>query len=48
MGLKATGLEEKAFKEALAENFAGKPKVIAFNQQVLEEGAKWARENVTI
>lgn len=48
MGLKATGLEEKAFQEALAENFAGKPKVIAFNQQVLEEGAKWARENVTI
>jgi 2-oxoisovalerate ferredoxin oxidoreductase beta subunit len=46
MGLDATGLEEEAFKEALAENFAGKPKVITFNQQVLEAGAKWARDNV--
>ena len=45
MGINATGLEEDAFKEALAENFAGKPKVIAFNQQLLEAGAKWAREN---
>jgi len=48
MGINATGLEEEAFKEALAENFAGKPKVIAFNQQMLEEGAKWARENVKL
>jgi 2-oxoisovalerate ferredoxin oxidoreductase beta subunit len=46
MGINATGLEEEAFKEALAENFAGKPKVISFNQQLLEAGAKWARENV--
>ncbi|MDM7917895.1 MAG: 2-oxoacid:acceptor oxidoreductase family protein [Methanosarcina sp.] len=48
LGLNATGLEEEAFKEALAENFAGKPKVIAFNQQVLEAGAQWARENVKL
>jgi 2-oxoisovalerate ferredoxin oxidoreductase beta subunit len=48
MGINATGLEEEAFKEALAENFAGKPRVIAFNQQVLGEGAKWARENVKL
>ncbi|MGB9927796.1 MAG: 2-oxoacid:acceptor oxidoreductase family protein [Methanosarcina sp.] len=46
VGLNATGLEEKAFKEALAENFAGKPKVIEFNQQVLEAGAEWARNNI--
>ena len=46
MGLNATGLEEEAFKGALAENFAGSPKIITFNQQVLETGAKWARENV--
>ena len=39
MGINATGLEEEAFKEALAENFAGKPKVITFNQQLLEAGA---------
>lgn len=45
MGINATGLEEDAFKEALAENFAGKPRVIAFNQQLLEAGAEWAREN---
>lgn len=45
MGLGVTGLDEDAFKEALAENFAGKPKVIDFNQMVLEAGAKWAREN---
>ena len=48
MGLNVTGLEEKAFKEALAENFAGKPKVIEFNQRVLDLGAEWARENVKI
>lgn len=46
MGLNVTGLEEEAFKEALAENFAGRPKIITFNQQVLEAGAKWVRENV--
>ncbi len=46
MGINATGLEEEAFKGALAENFAGKPKVIEFNQMVLEEGAKWARKYV--
>lgn len=46
MGLNVTGLEEKAFKEALAENFAGKPRVIEFNQRVLDLGAEWARENV--
>ncbi len=48
MGINATGLEEEAFKEALAENFTGKPKAVAFNQMVLEEGAKWARENVKV
>jgi 2-oxoisovalerate ferredoxin oxidoreductase beta subunit len=48
LGLNVTGLEEEAFKEALAENFAGKPKVIEFNQQVLEAGAEWARENVKV
>ncbi|MFY9201364.1 MAG: hypothetical protein WAO81_10900, partial [Methanosarcina flavescens] len=48
VGLNATGLEEEVFKEALAENFAGKPKVIEFNQMVLEAGAQWARENVKI
>lgn len=46
LGLNATGLEEDEFNEAIAENFAGKPKVIAFNQQVLKAGAEWARENV--
>jgi 2-oxoisovalerate ferredoxin oxidoreductase beta subunit len=48
MALNATGLEEKVFKDALAENFAGKPRVIEFNQMVLEAGAQWARENVKI
>lgn len=48
LGLNATGLEKEAFKEALAENFAGKPKVIAFNQQVFEAGAEWARETVKV
>jgi 2-oxoisovalerate ferredoxin oxidoreductase beta subunit len=48
VGLNATGLEEEVFKKALAENFAGKPKVIEFNQMVLEAGAQWARENIKI
>jgi 2-oxoisovalerate ferredoxin oxidoreductase beta subunit len=48
MGLNTTGLEEETFMEALAENFAGNPRVITFNQQVLEAGAKWARESVNI
>lgn len=48
LGLNVTGLEEEAFKEALAENFAGKPRVIEFNQRVLDLGAKWASENVKI
>lgn len=45
MGLGVTGLDTDVFKQALAENFAGKPKVIAFNQTVLEAGEKWAKEN---
>jgi len=48
MGLNATGLAEESFKEAIAENFAGKSKVIEFNQRVFEAGTKWAKENVKI
>ncbi len=40
VGLNATGLEEEVFKKALAENFAGKPKVIEFNQMVLDAEAQ--------
>jgi len=46
MGLGITGLSEEAFKEGLAENFAGKPKLIDFNQKVLEDAARWAKENL--
>jgi 2-oxoisovalerate ferredoxin oxidoreductase beta subunit len=48
MDLNATGLAEESFKEAIAENFAGKSKVIEFNQRVFEAGTKWAKENVKI
>ena len=48
LGLNVTGLEEEAFKEALAENFAGKPRIIEFNQRVLDLGAEWAREKVKL
>lgn len=46
MGLGKTGLDEEAFKGALAKNFAGKPKVIEFNEKVLEDAAQWAREKL--
>ena len=39
---------QQVWKKKFAENFAGKPKVIEFNQMVLEAGAQWARENVKI
>jgi 2-oxoisovalerate ferredoxin oxidoreductase beta subunit len=48
MGLNATGLAEESFKKAFAENFAGKSKVMEFNQQIFEAGIKWTKENVKI
>jgi 2-oxoisovalerate ferredoxin oxidoreductase beta subunit len=41
-----TKLSEQAFKNALAENFAAKPKLAEFNLKVLEEGEKWAASNI--
>jgi 2-oxoisovalerate ferredoxin oxidoreductase beta subunit len=48
MDLNATGLAEESFKEAFAENFSGKSKVVEFNQRVFEAGTKWAKENFKI
>ena len=38
-------LRENAFSEALAETFAGKPHLLELNQDILEKGAAWGREN---
>ncbi|MGB3906940.1 MAG: 2-oxoacid:acceptor oxidoreductase family protein [Methanomethylovorans sp.] len=41
-----TKLPTDVFAEALAENFAGKQKLIDINKNVLEAGAQWARDNL--
>ena len=38
-------LSESDFSEALAETFDGKPQLHDLNQEVLQRGAAWAREN---
>ncbi len=44
--LGVTKLPADAFTEALAENFAGKQKLIDINKKVLEAGAQWVRDNL--
>jgi 2-oxoisovalerate ferredoxin oxidoreductase beta subunit len=42
MALGLTPLPEEAFREAVRETFAAKPKLIEPNLRVLEAGAAWA------
>jgi 2-oxoisovalerate ferredoxin oxidoreductase beta subunit len=44
--LGVTKLPAEAFAEALADNFAGKQKLIDINKKVLEAGAQWVRDNL--
>jgi 2-oxoisovalerate ferredoxin oxidoreductase beta subunit len=44
--LGVTKLPAEAFVEALADNFAGKQKLIDINTKVLEAGAQWLRDNL--
>ena len=46
MALGLTGLSEAVFHDAIAEAFAGKPKLIEPNQSILAAAAAWARENM--
>ncbi len=46
MALKCTGLPEEVFKKAIEHTFSKKPKLIPVNLEILEAGAKWARENL--
>jgi 2-oxoisovalerate ferredoxin oxidoreductase beta subunit len=40
-----TGVEREHFIAALADNFAGKPKVIELNVKAFELAEKWAESN---
>jgi 2-oxoisovalerate ferredoxin oxidoreductase beta subunit len=46
MHLGYTELSKESFKEAVAHTFAGKPHLVDINLQILEAGAKWAKENI--
>ena len=46
MHLGYTELSKESFKEAVAHNFASKPKLVDINLEILEAGAKWAQENI--
>jgi len=46
MALGATGLPDEAFRLAVAESFAEKPKLVPLNQAILDLGAAWARANL--
>lgn len=46
MHLGYTELSKESFKEAVAHTFAGKPELVDINLQILEAGAKWAKENI--
>jgi 2-oxoisovalerate ferredoxin oxidoreductase beta subunit len=47
MALECTGLPEDVFKKAIEHTFSKKPKLIPVNLEILEAGAKWARENLS-
>ncbi|MDI3539225.1 MAG: 2-oxoisovalerate ferredoxin oxidoreductase beta subunit, partial [Methanolobus sp.] len=46
LSLGVTGLSEENFREAIAETFSDKPKLISLNHKVLEAAAAWAKENL--
>lgn len=48
MEMGITGLPEKVFREAVEHTFHRKPKLIPVNLEILESGAKWARENLEL
>lgn len=46
MQLGATGLNKEDYFSAIEETFASKQKLVPINQKILEEGEKWAEENL--
>ncbi|MEN6292178.1 MAG: 2-oxoacid:acceptor oxidoreductase family protein, partial [Methanobacterium sp.] len=46
MELGLTGLPKHVFTEAVEHTFRRKPKLVPANLEILEAGAKWARENL--
>jgi len=46
LALGRAGLSEEMFKLAITHTFSKKPKLIPVNLEILETGAKWARENL--
>lgn len=46
MAFECTGLPEDVFKKSIEHTFSKKPKLIPLNLEILEAGAKWARENL--
>ncbi len=47
MAIECTGLPEGVFKKAIEHTFSKKPKLIPMNLEILEAGAKWARDNLS-
>ena len=46
MAITSTGLSRDDFRDAIKHTFAKKPKLVQLNLDILEAGAKWARENL--
>lgn len=46
MEMNYTGLTKNVFKDAIKHTFHRKPKLIPINIEILEAGAKWAKENL--
>lgn len=47
MALGLTELPEEVFKKSIEHTFSKKPKLIPVNLEILEAGAKWARDNLS-
>lgn len=44
--LGCTRLSDDVFYQAIADNFAAKPKLIALNNKILDQAAQWTKENI--
>ena len=44
--LGCTKLSDEVFYQAIADNFAAKPKLIDLNHKILDQAAKWTKENI--
>ena len=47
MALGRAGIGEEMFKKAIEHTFSKKPKLISVNLEILQVGAKWARDNLS-